>query len=279
MEIVERPWRVVGFRREDMVRKNPYDKFKDERLEDKKIKEYVKEKPKYDENVVRFIENIYDANAGGIPNSPKVVNRLKGIKYGPYEVEEFSRWLEYRQKDGPDWSSGRYMEALVKCMEGEEVTLHTKEYDKEIDALGHHMGSKSITVDGDVGGHLGHRMYGGRVSVFGDAGDFVGSDMRGGEITIHGNVKGVGVRMKGGKVTIKGNATNVCFDGFVGGEIWIEGDLPKWSDGSYKKCTPGGKVYHKGKLVFDYDPSYTKKSSKRLTRNIPENSIEKKRKN
>lgn len=237
--------------------KNPYDRFKDGKLEDKKIKEYVKERPKYDEDVMRFIENLYDANIGSIPNSPKVVKRLRNIRYGPDEVEEFSRWLEYRQKDEPDWSAGRYLEALINNMNGEEVTLHTKEYEREIDALGHHMRSKSIVVDGDVGDHLGHAMLGGRISVFGDAGKHIGSDMCGGEITIRGNAKGVGVRMKGGKVTIKGNVENMCFDGFTGGEIWVDGDLPKWSDGSYKKCTPGGKVYHKGGLVFDTDPNYT----------------------
>ncbi|MBI5355692.1 MAG: hypothetical protein HZB68_04525 [Candidatus Aenigmarchaeota archaeon] len=188
-----------------MVKKNPYDRFKDGKLEDKKIKEYVKKGPKYDENVVRFIENIYDANVGMVTNSPNVVKRLRNIKYGPNEVEEFSRWLEYRNNDKSDWSAGRYLEALIKNMDGEEVTIHTKEYSNEIDAIGHHMGSKSIVVDGDVGDHLGHRMYNGRISVFGDAGDHIGSDMKGGEITIHGNAKGVGVRMSGGKITIKGN--------------------------------------------------------------------------
>jgi len=148
--------------------------------------------------------------------------------------------------------------------------------------IGNEMISGRITVIGNSGGRLGLRMKGGKIIVKGNSGSGIGEGMEGGTIIVEKDAEyNIGPSMKGGEIIIKGDAesgigtriwsgipqvhfrcdnwgnlTTVHFEkvvdvvegnGMKGGTIRIEGNI-----GSHIGCgMTGGKIYHKGRLLFD----------------------------
>jgi len=69
-------------------------------------------------------------------------------------------------------------------------------------------------------------------------------------ITVNGNVgRGIGWEMEGGSITVNGNAGKRVGQGMKDGEIHLQGDYVTLA-GDIK----GGKIYHKGKLIFGREP-------------------------
>ena len=152
------------------------------------------------------------------------------------------------------------------------------------DWAGLFMKNGEIVIEGDSGNGLGREMKSGKITVERNASRNVGMLMVGGEIVIEGNGgEQVGFHMKGGKITVKGNATNLAGYGMESGEIVIDGDCGEdlgnemeggkitvkgnggecvglgmaggtiRIDGDYvslDKNIKGGKIYHKGKLIY-----------------------------
>jgi formylmethanofuran dehydrogenase subunit C len=137
-------------------------------------------------------------------------------------------------------------------------------------AAGGHMENGEIVVNGDCNSDLGAGMKGGKIVVNGNAGDCAGNKMRKGEIVVNGNCgRFLGLFMGGGKITVKGNAYTYVGCGMENGEILIEGHCGDFLGGEYfeRKMRggeiriegeleslgadmTGGRIYHKGKLVY-----------------------------
>jgi formylmethanofuran dehydrogenase subunit C len=135
------------------------------------------------------------------------------------------------------------------------------------DNAGKWMRDGLIAVEGNAGENLGFCMQGGLVVVEGDAGDTVGHGMKGGVINVRGNAGwGVGCEAGAGYIILEGNATDgvFCHEGLMviiggnvkgllgshmsGGEIRVLGDFEKLGE------ITGGKIYHKGKLLWVCNP-------------------------
>jgi formylmethanofuran dehydrogenase subunit C len=99
-----------------------------------------------------------------------------------------------------------------------------------------------VRIGGDCY-RCGERLTGGSIIVSGYAND-VGEAMEGGNIRVNGDCRGsAGQYMRGGLIVIEGDA---CIgDWMMRGEIRVEGDIRRIGN------DPGGKIYHKGKLVVD----------------------------
>lgn len=135
--------------------------------------------------------------------------------------------------------------------------------------VGQSMEGGTITVNGPVGYSPGNRMEGGLIVINGDVeknqssgGDGVGYRMSGGRIIVNGDAcgsvldercygkisaGGVGQDMSGGEVIINGFAHGDIGVGMSGGEIHLNGgygNIPA-------QTILGGRIFHKGKLIFD----------------------------
>jgi formylmethanofuran dehydrogenase subunit C len=192
---------------------------------------------------------------------------VKNLQYSAKDVEEFSLVLEeFQYEEGFSNKAGLFLSALINNGNESDYLIHTQHLKMPPGNLGY-KNEKNIIVNGDVGYFVGISMKGGSITVKGNAGGAVGSHMKNGSITVEGNVKGhlgsdmeggsitvegdaedaVGMDMQGGTITVNGNAdTNVGY-GMKGGEISLEGDYRDLSGN-----TEGGKIYHKGNLIFPY---------------------------
>ncbi len=136
----------------------------------------------------------------------------------------------------------------------------------DITRVGHKMQRGTIIVKGDVsayaalemeGGTIivegygdyapGHGMRGGELIIKGDTGPYVGDSMTGGKIHVLGNVisESAGKGMQGGVIIMEGNGGLWVAPVMRGGEIYLNGDYASIADNMY-----GGKIFHKGKLIF-----------------------------
>lgn len=116
--------------------------------------------------------------------------------------------------------------------------------------LGQMMKGGNITVGGNAGGVLGNQMKGGAITVKGNAGELAGNLMEDGSITVGGNVgDNMAVEMRKGMIRVGGNAGKRIGGVMRGGEIHIEGDFES-IDSEKIDDTYGGRIYHKGKLIF-----------------------------
>jgi formylmethanofuran dehydrogenase subunit C len=199
-------------------------------------------------------------------------------------VEKISLALaEFQDEEDFESKAGLFLSALINNCPESEFVIHTRHLGVKIFYLGLY-NTKDITIKGDVGDYLAYSMSGGRITVEGNAGYGAGNTMENGEIIIDGNSDYfLGDRMKGGKITVKGNAGNEAGSNMGNGEIVIDGDggiymgvkmkngkiTVKGNSGSYTGAEMengeiivngdelhlagnirGGKIYHKGKLVF-----------------------------
>lgn len=119
--------------------------------------------------------------------------------------------------------------------------------------VGQGMKSGQVTVNGSVE-DAGRQMNGGRIEVKANAArvaseEFWFDGILDGEIVVHGGVGEAGKNMRGGKVVLKGGVKKLYAEEMLGGEIWLEQFPDGWT-GEYRKCTKGGKVYCKGKLIM-----------------------------
>ncbi len=113
------------------------------------------------------------------------------------------------------------------------------------DICGENMTGGEIVVNGDCGLMCGNHMTGGKVIVNGDCGLMCGYCMAGGEIVVKDECgTECGKSMAGGKVIVNGDCGDKCGVDMVGGEIYLNGDYESISRHS------GGKIYHKGKLIY-----------------------------
>jgi hypothetical protein len=215
---------------------------------------------------------------------------VKGIRYTANDVEKFSLALaEFQNEEDFDWKAGVFLSALINNCPDSDFVIYTKHLDGRIDDLGY-SNTKNITINGDARDNLGCCMAGGKITVKGNSGAYAGTSMENGEIVINGDSGiWLGFQMKGGKITVNGNAMHMagrnmengeivingrCGDevGYylLGGKITVNGNAGKdvgsrmqggeiRIEGDYESLAltvsqaheiKGGKIYHKGKLVF-----------------------------
>ena len=158
------------------------------------------------------------------------LKQVKGLVYSAKDVEKFSLALaEFQDEEWFSLKAGYFLSALINNGRESEYTIHTRHLGQKIDELGHG-NTKNITVNGDVGRTVGHEMKGGTIHVEGD---------------MDGNA---GWAMEGGTIILEGNAGPAVRWLMAGGEIHLNGGYK-----SISKDPDGGKIYHKGKLIWDAD--------------------------
>jgi hypothetical protein len=134
----------------------------------------------------------------------------KGINCTSKEIEEFSIELRaFEDHEEFEYATGVFLSALINSSGDKEFVIHTKHLKKKIKFLGYNT-TKNIVIEGDTGDYVGYGMNeGGSITVNGDARDWVGEWM-----------------VKGSKIYLNGNYGIISLN--IG---------------------PGGKIYHKGKLI------------------------------
>jgi hypothetical protein len=167
---------------------------------------------------------------GGVFDKVTYDRIFKGIKhrYSAKDVEDFSILMSELQGGAffPT-SAGFFLSGLINNCNDAEFIIHTKAFAEPIISIGYR-NTKNITIDGDAGAYLGDEMVKGTIIVKGNAGDSVGWYMKGGSIIVEGDAGySVGCHMSDGELRI---------------------------NGSFKEISqefPGGKVFHKGRLIVD----------------------------
>jgi formylmethanofuran dehydrogenase subunit C len=136
--------------------------------------------------------------------------------------------------------SGIYVGA---CMGGGSITVNG-----DATVVGEGMADGAIFISGNCV-CAGSRMSGGSIVIGGNClssnGADIGEKMEGGSILVKGNTSDmVGLEMRGGMITIEGRAG--AHNGMLmsGGELHFNGDF-----GGFEGVG-GGRIYHKGRLVF-----------------------------
>lgn len=160
----------------------------------------------------------------------KALGFIRGINYSAKDVENFS--IALAEFQGPDYfgaKAGYFLSALINNGTENEYVIHTNHLAEKIHLLGFE-NTKNIVVEGDLGEKTGVRM-------------------KGGNILVKGNVeKSLGQWMTGGKIVIDGDATRFIGDEMTGGEIHLNGNYVFIAP---PICIHGGRIFHKGKLIFD----------------------------
>jgi len=217
-------------------------------------------------------------------NYVEILDRITGLGYSAIDVEAFSISLAGFQHE-PRFSekAGLFLSALINKCKQDGFTIHTAHIVKPVDYLGY-LNTKIITVEGSVGiqvaremidgsmtingdawNEVGKKMSCGAIVLMGDARDFAGYQMNDGEITVMGNAdRAVGLHMLGGKITVECNAGSGVGDSMKGGSITVERDAGDGVGfqigggeiqihgalGTFYKNGCGGKIFHKGELVY-----------------------------
>ncbi len=140
------------------------------------------------------------------------------------DMPEYSHWYFSRRL-------GIFLSALINNGKDDNYVILIRNIGKEVlngssvDDLGW-QNTKNITIEGNVGICLGGYMKAGLIVINGNAIDSCGWNMRGGKIIVNGDAEEIlGWDMTGGEIEVNGRIK----------------DISAW----------GGKIYHKGKLVFD----------------------------
>jgi hypothetical protein len=149
---------------------------------------------------------------GNLYNKALELIKEKRIKCTSEDIKEFSLELgAFEDHKEFEDRAGLFLSALINSSGDKEFVVHTRHLKKKINYLGCET-TKNIVIEGDVGECVGEGIKkGGSITVNGDAGDWVG----------------VGMRI-GSKIYLNGNYETIGY--FV---------------------KPGGKIYHKGKLIID----------------------------
>ena len=164
-------------------------------------------------------------------NYPEILALIKDIKYSAKDVELFSIALAEFQ-DHPLFSgkAGFFLSALINGGAETNYTLHLEHLEEELCFLGY-QNTKNIRIIGNAGIWVGVGMLNGTITIEGNARFQLGMSMRGGTIILNGDAHlEVGAFMRGGEIHLNGKYLSLC------------GDIR------------GGKIYHKGKLIY---PSQT----------------------
>jgi hypothetical protein len=201
----------------------------------------------------------------GILSSEFMPRLREGLRFDSQEIKAFMAYLEGFQHmaDFPG-KAGMFLSHLIREAQGAVFLIDTPHLDcplhsiggqdrKRIEVMGaagdffgNVMRGGSVVVHGDAGSAVGHWTKGGSISVLGNAGDFVGLQMSSGEISVQGNAgSSTGHAMRGGKITIHGDSGEYVGHEMTGGEIHVVGDMGSVGDAK------AGKIFHKGKSVFD----------------------------
>jgi glutamate synthase domain-containing protein 3 len=178
----------------------------------------------------------------------RILTAIADIQFTAKDVEEFSLVLEeYQQERYFSRKASLFLSALINSGKDSHYIIHTQHLAKPLNSIGF-KNEKDITVDGNTGNYVGDSMEGGTIIVNGDAKDRCGFLMRGGSITVDGDVgNDVAWDLIGGRITINGNAGNKVGIWMNGGEIRLEGEYESLS---YYCWIYGGRIYHKGELIF-----------------------------
>jgi hypothetical protein len=191
---------------------------------------------KYDENYDRY-DRFYRETF-----HKQIARLVKGIDYSAKDVELFSLVLEELKKDFKDicavtcfglpWGLesstkvGLFLSALINQGKDRDYIIHTENLSFAIFHLGF-KNTKNITVVGPVGDGLGCQMNSGTIVVTGHAADDVGE------------------HMDGGTIRVKGNTGDYIGGDMRDGKIYLSGDYGTIEEDAH------GRIYHKGKLIFD----------------------------
>lgn len=182
--------------------KNPYDRFKDGKLKESRVKEGYFKSP-LDDDIIEIYERLLDEEdfANAYREMSQSIGRLKPSSV---DIGTFAKRLPYYEERGDyDWKSGIFLTELVNNMEEEEIFIDFSLMGRKIDHLGYLMKDKRVVVNGNVGSCLGMGMSSGEIIVHGDAGRFVGHEMKGGKITVNGKAESAGSSMEGGVIEIR----------------------------------------------------------------------------
>jgi glutamate synthase domain-containing protein 3 len=197
-----------------------------------------------------------------------------------------SQFFFYKWKDTRALriKTGIFISALINAGNDQEYSITTQALSIAPSYLGY-LNTKHLRISGYGGSYTGHYMSGGEITINGDAGMGTGSSLSGGSIIINGRadirlgegmiggsiicrgdaLSPVGLDMQGGKIVVQGNVlpNNTDFRGPIGpvegaprnlphvgkgmkgGEIHIDGNF------EISPEMEGGRIFHKGKLVFD----------------------------
>ncbi|MBI5355693.1 MAG: hypothetical protein HZB68_04530 [Candidatus Aenigmarchaeota archaeon] len=182
--------------------KNPYDRFKDDKLEEPRVKEGSLKSP-LDEDIMDIYkwflaeEDFTNAYWG-------LVQSVGKFKLSSTDVSTFAKNLPYYENHADySWKSGIFITELVNHMEESEIYLDFSLLREKIDHVGYILKGKKIVIDGDVGPCLGMGMDSGEITINGNAGKFVGHEMRSGKITVNGKAQSAGSCMHGGAIEIR----------------------------------------------------------------------------
>jgi hypothetical protein len=116
------------------------------------------------------------------------------------------------------------------------------------DYVGCNLRGGTVLIEGDAQNGVGSHMDGGSIIVNGNTGDEIGEFMRNSSITVKGNAGDrIGVALQDGAIiTIEGDTGDKVGEYMHGGEIHLLGDYKSISSEAFH-----GKIYHKGKLIFN----------------------------
>jgi hypothetical protein len=220
-----------------------------------------------------------------VRNYSACLKAIKGLEYISKDVEKFSvACIQFQNEDLFWMNVGLFLSALINNCPDRDFVIQTRHLSTRINFLGY-KNTKNIIVEGDAYS-VGNAMEGGKITVKGSAGLFIGHQMKDGRITVEGNVASLGQGMTGGTIEVNGNAEgavgesmeggrilvggNVEFKlgaGMKGGTIEVNGNGGRWVghwmaggeihiNGDYDWISSdikGGRIYHKGKLIFPGD--------------------------
>lgn len=205
--------------------KNPYDRFKDEKLEEPRVKEGSFKSP-LDEEVIDIYE--WFLREGGFTNAYRgLVQGTGKLKLSSADVSAFAKSLPYYENHADySWKSGIFITELVNHMEDAEICLNFSLLGKKIDHIGYMLKAKKIVIDGDVGPCLGMGMESGEIVLNGDADHYVGHNMKGGKVTVNGKAKSAGSCMEGGIIEIREtDGDPKAWKSWKDrGELWVSGE-------------------------------------------------------
>jgi formylmethanofuran dehydrogenase subunit C len=217
--------------------KSIFDKFK-EREEKEKVKNPIVKKNEKVEKLKEVFKGYLDwcsytslhlhqvyIKALGLIKE-KIINcTSKDIEEFSLELVAFEDHKEFKDR------AGLFLSALIESSKDKKFIIHTKHLKKKINYLGYEA-KKNIVIEGGVGDWVGAYMReGSSIKVNGDAGYYVGAWME-----------------KGSSIKVNGDAGH-----FVGAWMWEGSKI--YLNGNYRfigpDISPGGKIYHKGKLITD----------------------------
>ncbi len=117
------------------------------------------------------------------------------------------------------------------------------------ESLGNGMTKGKIIIYGNAGDYAGSFMQGGIIKIKGNSGNYTGLKMRNGRITVYGDSgHTLGAEIRAGCIYVMGNVGEGAAMPMYGGEIHINGEMAEHLN---EEMVRSGKVFHKGKLIFE----------------------------